>query len=90
MICVTNVSLLNLNGDLQTVSTVMTILFILMHRPDVQQRVQDEINSVIDQERLPAFDDRKDLPYLEAVMKECSRYLGFFLPDIDQAHNHDP
>jgi cytochrome P450 len=42
--------------------------------PDIQARAQEEIDRVIGQERLPSFKDRNNLPYLEAVIKECLRW----------------
>lgn len=42
--------------------------------PEVQIRAQAELNSVIGQDRLPTFDDRGQLPYVEAVCKEVMRY----------------
>ena len=41
--------------------------------PEVQQRAQDEIDRVVGSDRLPNLEDRKDLLYVEAICKECSR-----------------
>ena len=41
--------------------------------PECQMRAQQEIDSVIGSERLPTFDDRASLPYVEAVMQESLR-----------------
>lgn len=41
---------------------------------DVQKRTQAEIDSFVDQDRLPSFDDRPNLPYIEALVKEVLRW----------------
>lgn len=41
--------------------------------PDKQKKAQEEIERVVGKDRLPTFDDRENLPYTEAVMKECMR-----------------
>ena len=42
--------------------------------PDVLRRAQEEIDRVIGPDRLPTFEDRKDLPYMEALIKETLRW----------------
>lgn len=44
----------------------------LVH-PDVFKRLQEEIDTVTGGERLPEFEDRKDMPYLECVLMEVYR-----------------
>lgn len=44
-----------------------------MQNPDVQRRAQEEIDRVVGTDRLPSFEDKQDLPYIEAVYKECLR-----------------
>ena len=46
--------------------------------PDCYKKVQSEIDRVVGSERLPTLDDRKNLPYLESVMKEVFRQV----PDV--------
>jgi cytochrome P450 len=45
----------------------------MMNHPDVQKRAQEEIDQVVGQDRLPNFEDRDNLPYVEAVVKEVLR-----------------
>lgn len=68
-------------GDLivagsDTISGTLTwMLAILLHYPDVQQRICDEIHVFIrEHKRLPSFTDRDSFPYTIAVQKECMRY----------------
>ena len=42
--------------------------------PEKQRLAQAELDSVIGPHRLPTFDDMPDLPYVNAVLKECLRW----------------
>ena len=42
--------------------------------PQVQRRAQAELDVVIGRDRLPTFDDRPRLPYIEAACKEVMRW----------------
>ena len=42
--------------------------------PEVQKKAQEELARVVGPNRLPEFDDRPNLPYLEAIMKEVLRW----------------
>ena len=42
--------------------------------PDIQRRVQTEIDSVVPEGRLPSLQDRSELVYTEAVMCEVFRW----------------
>ena len=42
--------------------------------PEVQKKAQAEIDSVVGQNRLPDFHDRPSLPYINAVVKESTRW----------------
>ena len=51
--------------------------------PEVQKKAQAEIDAVVGPNRLPDFQDRPSLPYINAVVKESSRWnlvgpLGMF------------
>ena len=41
-----------------------------MNFPDAQARAQEEIDSLIGEERSPKLDDIERLPYIQAVIKE--------------------
>lgn len=45
--------------------------------PEVLKKAQKEIDVVVGQDRLPEFDDRDKLPYVECVMQETMRYAEF-------------
>jgi hypothetical protein len=42
--------------------------------PEVQKKAQAEIDAVVGPNRLPDFHDRPSLPYINAVVKETSRW----------------
>ena len=53
----------------------MTSLFLaLILFPEVQKRAQAELDSVISRDRLPTYDDKPRLPYIEAISKELIRW----------------
>jgi len=45
----------------------------LLH-PEVQDKLHEELDRVVGQDRLPTFDDHVNLRYLEAVRKEGNRW----------------
>ena len=42
--------------------------------PDVQAKAQADIDRVVGQDRLPDFNDRPVLPYLDAILHETLRW----------------
>ncbi|KAI0271303.1 cytochrome P450 [Gloeopeniophorella convolvens] len=61
-------------GTESTTSSITTFLLTMVLFPDVQKRVQAELDSVLGGKRLPTFEDRASLPYLEATIKESLRF----------------
>ncbi|KAF9223380.1 cytochrome P450 [Gyrodon lividus] len=59
---------------LGTSSTFFVFLLAMVLDPNVQTRAQQEIDRVVGSERLPNFDDRPNLPYIEAVYLETLRW----------------
>jgi cytochrome P450 len=57
-----------------TISTLMAFALAIVSYPDVQRRAQAEIDSVIGRGRLPTFEDRASLPYVESVLRETLRW----------------
>jgi len=53
----------------------MSSLFLaLILSPHVQERARAELDLVIGRDRLPTFDDRPRLPYIEALCRELMRW----------------
>ena len=53
---------------------MMTFLVACMLRPDAQKKARDEIDAVMGRERLPTFEDRPRLPFVDAICKEVLRW----------------
>lgn len=67
----------------------MTAFFLAMvNFPEVQRRVQAELDAVVGQDRLPDFSDRDSLPYVNAVLKECIRWHSILPLGIPHATTH--
>jgi hypothetical protein len=58
----------------ETVSSMYSLFLALVLFPQVQRRAQAELDVVIGRDRLPTFDDRPRLPYIEALCKELLRW----------------
>ncbi|KAG2364420.1 cytochrome P450 [Suillus spraguei] len=57
-----------------TTSALMTFALAMVLYPDVQRRAQAEIDFVVGGDRLPTFEDRASLPYVESVLRETLRW----------------
>lgn len=55
-------------------STLLVFILAMILHPEVQERAQAEIDQVVGKDRLPNFDDRQALPYVEAVFREILRW----------------
>jgi len=57
-----------------TTSTVQAFFLAMALYPEVQKKAQAEIDAVIGPDRLPNFQDRPSLPFINAVVKESLRW----------------
>lgn len=62
------------NPHIQTGSVLRTFMLAMTLFPEAQKRAQEEIDRVVGCDRLPDFDDRENLRYIDAIYKECLRY----------------
>ncbi|KAA1470233.1 cytochrome P450 [Dentipellis sp. KUC8613] len=62
-------------GQETTVTVINSFILAMVLNPEVQRKAQEEIDAVIPPDRVPTLDDLRDLPYIEAVIKEVYRWL---------------
>ncbi|XP_034153117.1 cytochrome P450 1B1-like [Esox lucius] len=61
-----------------TMSTILQwILLLLIKYPNIQTRLQEQIDKVVGRDRLPNMEDKASLAYLDAVIYETMRYTSF-------------
>ncbi|XP_053709994.1 cytochrome P450 2J2-like [Synchiropus splendidus] len=72
-----------IEGGTETVATAFrwSLLFMMLF-PEIQKKVQEEIDRVVGQSRMPTMVDKPNMPYTEATIHECLRVanilpLGF-------------
>ena len=51
--------------------------------PEAMRKAQAEIDAVVGRSRLPNFDDRKDLPYVQAMIREVFRWRNIGEEDVN-------
>ncbi|PPQ87341.1 hypothetical protein CVT25_002091 [Psilocybe cyanescens] len=57
----------------QTISATGSFFYFMAVNPDVQKKAQAEIDRVTGSTRLPTFNDRTSMPYVEAIYREVMR-----------------
>ncbi|CAG0902836.1 unnamed protein product [Darwinula stevensoni] len=68
-----NISDLFIAGSETTSNTIRwCVLFLLCH-PEIQEKLQAEVDNVVGRDRLPSLDDRHRMPYTEAFIMETHR-----------------
>ena len=60
-------------GTESTSATIAWCILYLLHHPDVQGKIHEELDREIGFTRKPSMGDKLKLPYLEAVIKETQR-----------------
>ncbi|NXG81047.1 CP2J6 protein, partial [Baryphthengus martii] len=67
-------------AGIETTSTTLcwALLYMVVY-PDIQEKVQKELDAVLGSSHLICYEDRKKLPYTNAVIHEIQRYSGVIL-----------
>ncbi|KAK0199540.1 cytochrome P450 [Desarmillaria ectypa] len=61
-------------GSDTTVSAIATFILGILFNPEAQRKGQAEVDGVLNQGRLPTFDDEESMPYVTAIVKEVLRW----------------
>uniref|UniRef100_A0A8C1WPT9 Cytochrome P450, family 2, subfamily Y, polypeptide 3 n=1 Tax=Cyprinus carpio TaxID=7962 RepID=A0A8C1WPT9_CYPCA len=76
-------------GTETTSTTLRYALMLLIKHTHIQEQMQKEIDRVIGQNRVPTMDDRKSLPFTDAVIHEVQRYLDIIPLNVPHYATHD-
>ncbi|PSR75210.1 hypothetical protein PHLCEN_2v9251 [Hermanssonia centrifuga] len=57
-----------------TTSTLCAMVLAMTLYPDVLRLAHDELDSVVGRDRAPTFEDKPNLPYIDAIVKEVLRW----------------
>ncbi|XP_018425389.1 PREDICTED: cytochrome P450 2J2-like [Nanorana parkeri] len=63
-------------GTETTATTLQWALLYMVAFPHIQQKVHEELDAVLDGSKLVCYEDRKRLPYTNAVIHEIQRYAN--------------
>jgi cytochrome P450 len=61
-------------GSDSTVAIIESVILALLIYPEVVKRAQEEIDRVVGSDRLPTFEDRANMPYLDGIVREAWRW----------------
>ncbi|XP_030632015.1 cytochrome P450 2C31 isoform X1 [Chanos chanos] len=78
-----------LAGTETTSTTIRYALMLLIKYPHIQERMQKEIDTVIGQARSPLMEDRKSLPFTNAVLHEVQRYIDLVPLNVPHYATHN-
>jgi cytochrome P450 len=62
-------------GNDTTGAVVLSFFLAMLVYPEVQAKAQAEVDRVVGKDRMPEFADEQDMPYVQAVVNECLRWL---------------
>ncbi|XP_072494081.1 cytochrome P450 2J2-like [Notamacropus eugenii] len=63
-------------GTETTATTLCWALLYMIHHRDVQEKIQKELDAVLAPSQVISFEDRKHLPYTNAVLHEVQRFCS--------------
>ncbi|KFQ40006.1 Cytochrome P450 2W1, partial [Mesitornis unicolor] len=75
-------------GTETTSTTLQWAILLLVKYPEVQKKVHTEIERVLGPDTMPTFEDRKNMPFTNAVIHEVQRFVTL-LPHIPRCTSAD-
>lgn len=63
---------------MQSVATMNAFMLAMVRNPEVFKKAQEEMDRVVGLDKLPDYQDRSSLPYLDCVLKEVLRWVTTF------------
>ncbi|ETW77249.1 cytochrome P450 monooxygenase 26 [Heterobasidion irregulare TC 32-1] len=61
-------------GTDTTASLLAFFILALLRYPEVQERAQSELDAIVGRDRLPEYEDKEALPYINAICQELLRW----------------
>ena len=58
----------------QTATSMTWFMLAMIAHPEKQRKCQEELDRVVGRSRMPTFDDKPNLPYLRAAVRELLRW----------------
>jgi cytochrome P450 len=68
----------------KTWSSLSIFFLAMVLHPECQVRAQEEIKAIIGSERLPIFEDRSSLPYVESILQETLRFVFHIFGSVSE------